>query len=373
MESLLGDIFYGEIILPDDIHVAVGRECNLWWSTVAVYEEGDRTVYFEVKCDIGISTARGFNVTPTNEQIGDHKFTIRSRDLHTRRILSEKIATIHVVSQFAGEGEKNILMIGDSRTWHSADGWQGFTTAGQGNKTTTTELKFLLNSSKGATFNFVGTMVSPLDSSVRNLAENGWTYATAIDTIEKAGGVKPYIENDCGLGKGAKLDYMTIMYGINDLSDWHQNNLDQYEHSCAKIDTIVGNAKKICKMFAEAYPDIKIAVVLECSASGNQDGYAYWGGTNNDSEVDMEFAMKALRKKVIEVFDRHRFSDNVYLSTAGMWCDRVYGYPYYDAPASKRTPDQRIMKLANCVHPHDNGYKQIADGDFSTVKYLETL
>lgn len=373
METLLGSIYYGEIILPDDIHIATGRECNLWWSTVAVYEEGDRSVYFEVKCDIGLNTARGFVVTPTEEQIGDHKLVIRSRDLHTRRILSEKAATLHVVSEYAGEGERNILMIGDSRTWHSANGRQGYDRREQGNKTTTGEVELLLNSRHGAEFKFVGTTVSPIDPAVRNLADNGWQYATAIEAIEAAGGAKAYIENECGLGAGASLDYMTVMYGINDLSDWHQNNLDQYERSCAKIDTIVANAKKLCRMFEEAYPEIKIAVVLECSTAGNQDGYGYWGATDNDSQVEMEFAVKALRKKVIEQFDCGRFSPNVYVSSAGLWCDRIYGYPYLDAPVSDRTPDERVLRLINCVHPHDNGYKQIADGDFSTIKYLESI
>lgn len=373
MDTLLDRITYGEIILPDELHTAVGREFNLWWSTAAVYEEGDRSVYFEVKCDIGVTTARGFVLRANAGMIGAHDLIIRSRDLHTRKILSEKQVTLHVSDDKAGADEKNILMIGDSRTWHSNNGEQGKTCAQQGNKTTTTELKALLNASRGTKFNFVGTYVSEIDPEVHNLADNGWQYATAYNAIAGSGGIVPYIEEKCGLGKGAKLDYVTVMYGINDLADWHQNHLDQYERSAAKIDTIVDYAKKLADTVTAGYPDCRIVLVLEPSTAGNQDGFAYWGASDNDCQVEWEFAVKALRKKIIETFDGGKYSANVILSSAGLLCDRIYAYPYLNVSVSERTPEAQTMRLINCVHPHDNGYKQIADGYFGTLKYLENI
>lgn len=371
MENLLYTIEYGEIILPDNIHVAVGRQLNLWWSTAAVYEEDDRSVYFEVKCDIGITAQRGFVLKPTEEMIGEHTFTVRSRELHTRKIISEKTLTIHVVSDKTEKKEdKNILMIGDSRTWHSVNSVQGENFYQQGNKTTTTEVKRLLNESEGTNFNFVGTKVSETDSTVRNLADNGWCYSTALETINEAGGIVPYIENACGAGI-IRLDYVTIMYGINDFADWHQNNLDQYDLSRVKFDSIIANAKALIDEILSGYPECKIVLVLEPSTSGNQDGFGYWGASDNDCQVEWEFAVKALRKKVIAEFDNGKYSKNVTLSTAGLWCDRVYAYPYLNTSASDRTPEATVLRLINCAHPHDNGYRQIADGDFSTIKYLE--
>lgn len=372
MADLLQDIFYGEIILPDEIHVAADREMNLWWSTAAVYEEGDRSIYFEVKCDVGITTARGFTLNAKRQMIGDHTLTIRSRELHTRRILSEKTVAVHIVDPYTGEGKKNILFIGDSRSVQSSNGPQGYRIREQGNETTTVETKRLLDMSKGATFNFIGTRPAEFDRSVRNLANNGWTYLSAIETIENAGGIIPYVENECGCGKDAALDYAVIQYGANDIADWHENNLDQYEKSVAKIDGVIENAKKLVDMLLEGYPECRIIIVLEASNCANQDGFAYWGATDNDCMVEQEFALKAFRKKNIEVFDNGAYSKNVTLSTAGLWCDRLYGYPYVMAPASVRSLESRVLRLTNCVHPHDNGYKQIADGDFSTIKYLES-
>ncbi len=373
MNALLDKIFYGEIVLPDDIHVAAGRQCNLWWSTVANFEEGDRSVYFEVKCDVGMTTARGFTLDATREMIGDHAFTVRSRSLYTREILSEKKATIHVVDPDAGEGERNILFIGDSRSWHTVSGAQGYSNIESGDKTTTTEIKSLLNNTNGARFHFLGTKVSPKDPDVRNLADNGWQYATAVCELENAGGVRAYIEKECGAGEGAKLDYVSVMYGNNDLMDWHVNNLDQYELSVAKIEKIIANARKLFDMILADYPECKIILVLEPSTAGNQDGYGFWYGTRNDCQQEVEFACKALRKATLAEFDGHRYSDNLYISTAGLWCDRIYGFPYLTMPPSVRSTESRIDRLINCVHPHDCGYKQIADGDFSSIKYLESL
>ena len=374
MSDSFKNIRYGEIILPDNIHVAAGREMNLWWSTAAVYEEGDRSVYFEVKCDIGINSTRGFIVKATPEMIGVHDLTIRSRDLHTRNILSEKKAKLHVVDPTSGEGQKNILMIGDSRTWHSLVGVQGLSAEDKGNKTTTTEVKSLLETYRGADFHFVGSMVSGIDKSVRNLAENGWRYVEAINTIEASGGIVPYVEDTCGEGKGARLDYVTVMYGMNDYADWHQNNLDQYDLSFAKIDHIVGTARKLVDLILEGYPDCRIVLILESSTCGNQDGFAYWWNkSTNDCQTDWEYALKELRKAIIKAFDNGAYTKNLTISTAGLWCDRIYAFPYVYTAPSERTPDERVFRLINCAHPHDNGYKQIADGDFSTIKYLESL
>jgi len=363
------EITYGEIILPSVIHVAVGRECCLWWSTAAVYEEGDRSVYFETKCDIGLNTKRAFVLKPKEKDIGDHTLTLRCRDLRTREILGEQTVTVSVCPCGGGSDNRNILMIGDSRTWHTVDGEQGNTYTQCGNKTTTTELKSLLDASDNGRFTFLGTFVSPADESVRNLASSGWEYTTAISELKKAGGVRAYVEDTCHAS--GTLDYVTIMYGINDLADWHQNHLDQYERSVAKIDAITDAAKELVTMILADYPDCRILLILEASTSGDQDGFGYWGASDADCQVEWEYAVKALRKNIIKEFDCGRFSPNVTLSCAGLWCDRIYGYPYLNVPQSDRTPEATVMRLMNCVHPHDNGYRQIADGCYSSLKYID--
>lgn len=365
------EIYYGEILLPSTLHIAVGRECNLWWSTIAVFEEGDRSVYFETKCDIGRNTARAFVICPTKEQIGVHTLTIRSRDLRTRAILDEKTVTVCVCEADNLDAHRNILVIGDSRTWHTVDGEQGKNFRESGNKTTTAELMSLLQNTPGANFTFLGTDASERDAKVKNFAHNGWEYRLALQDLQDVGGVRNYVEKYCGAEAGSVLDYVTVMYGVNDLADWHQNHLDQYERSVAKIEDILSNAKALIDLILQDYPACQILLVLEPSTAANQDGFGYWYGTIADCQVEFEYAMKALRKRVIAEFDNGRYSKNVLLSTAGLWCDRLYGYPYVNRPQSARTDEAVVMRLVNCVHPHDNGYRQIADGYYSSILYAE--
>lgn len=373
LPDIMPEICYGEVLLPSDIHVASGRQLNLWWSTATNTEEGDRSVYFETQCDIGKNTQRGYVLNATDSQIGEHTLIIRCRDLRTRKILGEGETVIHVVGKRAGSGDRNILMIGDSRTWHSVGGEQGKTCIQGDDKTTTTELKRLLDGNKGSVFTFWGTYQSSKDPTVKNLADNGWTYARAVEYLENAGGVRKYLEETCKGQPGMSLDYVTAMFGINDLADWGENNLDQYGKSVGKIESIIASAKELVDLILKDYPNCRIVLVLESSTAANQDGFAYWGGTNCDSQTEWEYAVKALRKRMIEEFDGGKYSSKVTLSSAGLWCDRLYGFPYVLEKASDRSEGEDVLHLINSVHPHDSGYKQISDGYFSTLKYLESL
>lgn len=368
------EIFYGEIILPSDIYVASGTECNLWWSTIAVYEEGDRSIYFEVSTDTGRHTARSFIIYGTDDNIGDHKLTIRSRELRTREILDEKTVTVHITKIATGNENSNILMIGDSRTWHTVSSVQGKEYSVQnehGDKTTTAELMKLVRES-GASFTFLGTKVSGTDSTVRNFADNGRTYGSAVRELTEAGGLKHYIESDCGAGEGASLDYATIMFGINDLAEWgNAAALDQYEACEANLGKIIQNAKNLIDFIKDAYPECRIILTLENSTVGSQDGYGYWGHSDRICQVEWEFAIKALRKRIITEFDNGRYYDKVTMCTAGLWVDRIYGFPYTMEKTSARSEAEPVMRLRNGVHPHDSGYKTIADGYFGALSYLE--
>ena len=211
-------ILYGEVILPSHIHVAKGRECNLWWSSIANIAEGDKSIYFETICSIGRNTERGFviNEEGTTLMAGAYTLRIISRKIETREIISDATTTVNIVEPTNGTGTKNILMIGDSRTWQSYAGTQNGPFSKGENKTITTETKALLTANAGATFNFAGSFVSLADSTVRNLATSGAGYGWANSVIVGAGGIVSFAQKNhltpCGT-----LDYATIMYGINDL------------------------------------------------------------------------------------------------------------------------------------------------------------
>ena len=367
---------YGEIVLPNKVHIAAGSECNLWWSSIANIEEGDKSIYFETVCDIGRNTERGFVISAddSTNNIGSHLLRIVSRRVEDREKISDVTINIDVVSNAIGSGDKNILMMGDSRTWQSFGGTNGtesFSNFVKGeNKTITTEVKKLTDESQGAKLIFVGHMVSNADSNIRNCAESGQGYTYPIQKFSAAGGVVSYVQGN-GLQNGT-LDFATIMYGINDLSDWNTNVVGQFDNSVAKINSIISNAKKLVDTILSSYPSCKVILVLEPTTCASQDGWAYWAGnqTKRHSMIEMEKAEKYLRKVIIETFDNGRYNSNVILSSAGLWCDRLYGYPYIVGKMSRRCSAKTKEIFQECVHPFDDGYKQIADGIFGTIKYL---
>lgn len=385
------DLEYGEIIIPADIHVAAGFECNLWWSSIANVDEGDTSVYFEtlltdmsgsnqIGMDVRLMNMdRGIRFTPAESEVGStYLLRIVSRRTADRMIISDVKTRVHVCAANAGDGRKNILMMGDSRTWQSFGGSDGVSSHKErcafkdGNKTITTELKRLLDANAGISFTFCGHKISTVDPEVRNCADNGQTFPYPSRVFAEAGGMKAYLAAN-GMRDGS-LDYATIMFGINDLSDWAKNQLDQYSLSKAKIKDIVAAAKALVDEISATYPEARIVLVLEPTTCAMQDGWAMWAGgiTSRTSMEEMEKVSKLLRKVLIDIFDEGRYSSNVTISAAGLWCDRKYGFPFYVEKVSARQNVAEREVFIECVHPSDVGYGQIADGIFSTVKYLET-
>lgn len=384
------DLRYGQIIIPADIHIAAGFECNLWWSSIANVDDGDTSVYFEtlltdmsgtnqIGMDVRLKNMdRGIRFTPAVSEVGNsYLLRIVSRRTADRKVISDVKTRVHVCSASSGNGRKNILMMGDSRTWQSFGGTDGVSSHEErcafkdGNKTITTELKRLLDSNGGASFTFCGHKISKVDPEVRNCADNGQTFTYPSRMFAEAGGVTSYLSAN-GMKDGS-LDYATIMFGINDLSDWAKNQLDQYSLSKAKIKDIVAAAKALVDELVASYPEARIVLVLEPTTCAMQDGWAMWAGgiTPRTSMEEMEKVSKLLRKVLIDTFDEGRYSSHVTISAAGLWCDRKYGFPYYVENVSARQNIAVKEVFIECVHPSDVGYGQIADGIFSTIKYLE--
>lgn len=384
------DLRYGQVIIPADIHIAAGLECNLWWSSIANIDEGDTSVYFEtLLTDLSetdqtgmqvklMNMDRGIRFTPSESEVGNtYLLHIVSRSTADRKVISDVKTRIHICAATAGNGKKNILMMGDSRTWQSFGGHDGVSSHAErcaskaGNKTITTELKHLLDSNGGAAFTFCGHMISKADPEVRNCADNGQTFPYPMDMFAKSGSMAAYLAAN-GMKEGT-LDYATIMFGINDLSDWGKNQLDQYRHSKAKIKGIIANAKALVDEIVASYPLAHIVLVLEPTTCAMQDGWALWAGgiTPRTSMEEMEKVSKLFRKELIATFDEGRYSPNVTISAAGLWCDRKYGFPFFVDKVSARQDNAVKEFFIECVHPSDVGYGQIADGLFSTIKYLE--
>lgn len=384
LKTNYGLIDYGHFVLPSTIHAAIGIQCNLWWNTIANYIEGDKSIQFSVISTVGETNKRCFRFTPT--VAGDYAVKLISKNL-AGIVIDSKTVTVKVASAAAGSGNKNILMCGDSRTWQNISDIQGSATytGGAGNKTITTELKALLDANLGASFNFVGTCISAIDATVKNEAYSGYSYAGFLTLSSVSPFWNPstnqfdlpwYMSTKAGLS-GQLLDYVTIMFGVNDITygKWTANTETMYADMIAGIPSIVNNAKLLVQKFIDANANCKIVLIIEPTTCENQDSFGYWGKTyqsyGNTKGYELERAMKQLRKAIITTFDNGAYNSNVIISGAGLWVDRTYGFPYTTEKVSSRASVATKLSFKNSIHPHDDGYKQIADGLFGTIKSLE--
>ena len=374
---------YGKILLPSNIYIAQSIECNLWWSSIANYIDGDKSVLFKVNGFIGKTMDRCYRVDTS--VIASELITIISYDQHGF-LIDSKDVTIHVVNKNAGTGTKNILMIGDSRTWQSISDIQGSDTytGGGDNKTITTRVKNLCGYTEGAHFDFIGTQISQLDANVKNEGYSGWSWQGIVSNSSifwnpntNALDFKYYMNNVLGL-TNQKPNYATIMLGINDLllGYWDKKDKDIYTTIIKRIDDILGYSRTLINQFVSDFPDCKLLIVIESTTCEHQSAFGEWNqmvGYPNTSGYDCERALKEFRKRIIEDYDNGKYNSNVILSSAGVWADRTYGFPYVKEKVSKQSSVATELLFKNSIHPHDDGYNQIGDGIFSTIKYLESI
>ena len=373
------------ISMPAIIHIAVDRELNLWWDTIALYEKKYNNLRFQVVCSKGLTLERGFRFSPPQSSVGvDYPITIIAKNLNGKTLQTVN-STIRVVSKTAGTGTKNILMVGDSRTWQNIGDVQGSATytGGTGNKTITTELKALMLANLGASPVFIGNQVSALDSAVRNEATSGvgidyYTNPSSpfYDSVGARLDFKKYMTAQ---GKtGQNIDIVTVMLGVNDIWSSSSNDagLDLSIVAESKISGYINNMKHFITKVLDAtygFPSAKIVFVIE-STTSNMNGFGDWYGTvatiGNLEQMACEKALHKLREEAILAFDNFAYNANVYVSAGALLCDRTYGFPYVMKAPSARASTATEMYHKNSIHPHDDGYKQIADGIFSTIKAI---
>ena len=104
------------IILPDCFHAVAGDTLQFFYR--GIIEAPDPYVFcIDVQCDIGKSTPRYFEITPTEDQEGVYDMTIRIRDFRGNIMNSGKTKIMVHVAKKDPSAPKNILCVGDSLTY----------------------------------------------------------------------------------------------------------------------------------------------------------------------------------------------------------------------------------------------------------------
>lgn len=106
------------LVLPSKVHALVGKETTLYYDAIALLPDvgaGDPPYLFDITCDIGTHTRRGYRVTPTSGQVGNHALTITVYD-NGGAVIASASTTLVVVAAANPGSVKRILGVADS-TW----------------------------------------------------------------------------------------------------------------------------------------------------------------------------------------------------------------------------------------------------------------
>jgi len=165
-------------------------------------------------------------------------------------------------------------------------------------------------------------------------------------------------------GYSGNIDFVLILLGINGL--YSTTELSQSE-----IDTIIDQAKDLIDGVLNAtygYPSAEILLAMPPISANTWDGFGVNYGSNNAMR-NYFLNMRLFWETLFTEFDDGGYHANVYLSSAGLWVDRDYGYPKSNEDISDRESTQ-YSAHTNHVHPTTSGYYQIADAFYSHIRGL---
>lgn len=332
--------------LPTKIYALVGYELNVYFENLTE----DWTEYqWDVTCAKGMQLERGYRITPTDSDVGEHTLTITATNKSGGSV--SKTANLVVTASSAKSGvAKKLIVLGDSTT---------------NNGIAVTKLNQ----------NLVNDVMSITTLGTRGTAPNnhegrsGWRFSSYFNP-PNAGDIASGVENpwynpstktfdasyyfaNSGI---EKPDWLFINLGINDMFSYTRDS---------SLTTAISEAKDLCdKMIASiksASPDTKIGLCLTIPPNHSQDafGKAYYCTQTRD---------RYKRNNVIWVNDListydGKESDGIYLIPIYVNLDTVYNMGMETLPVNARNTDVTYQSpIQNGgVHPVASGYWQIAD------------
>lgn len=418
------------LVLPSKVYAVVGRELNLYYDAMALMPEvglGIPQFLFDVVCDIGTSYKRGYRVTPTAPQVGNHSLTVIA--YNGRGDVIEAATTTLVVMAAANPGSvKRIVCIGDSTTddsgvvtqtlqsnlaslggnvplfigshgtspynmearsgmtfgyyayggnlrfkftvtgFPSVPFWPIWTFTGQdgtGNILAYEEAQITAGS--GWVIGVVNAYPAGqviTDGWTGQLKLNGATFNVTATVAQP--GYSIFKTN--GTGALSFANYMSRMgYAGCDLLSMDLGINDSRGGVQSETDQLykINAAKAVITSYLAYNPAGKVIVCLPKSGASTINNPAT-GATNHDS---YRINIHRLRELIIEHFDLNAFGPNVAVCASGLTVDRYYGYPLLDAVsvAARFAGTYTETIHADFVHPQPEGSRQCGDGMTGSV------
>lgn len=418
--------------LPSEIHVAVGREMELYNRNVASCIN-IQDFFFEWICSKGKNTTEKFYIAPVVGDVGTHNLTLNI--YNSLRNIVFTANTKLIIAPQTIPTEKTILCIGDSLTndkpWYSEvktlsdnklifvgsrggankhEGRSGYSSNGyvtdsgygyQGNykiKVTGVltvepqvkkQYQLPLSTGLNGTFDV---------EEVKLENEATWIY---LNRLSGGGDVKP---NSVAVGLNTSVvGDNTISYSEavitsrnpfwNPVTNEVDFNYYSNTYNIQKPDVVQiwlgANETVVNADFETSYNttitttmnNVKILVDKILSQWvgtkimlvlnqywADQSGMGQGYGANSRNEMTMRVGTFAMNKAYIDKFENYH--NDVVICSGGLLLDSVYNYPFKEVSINPRNPSIKVRSYTDWVHPSVEGYLQMADSMYSTISYV---
>ncbi len=344
-----------QLTLPPAWYGVPGVPISVYYDNL-VLTQTPENYRFEIICDIGLSEARRWTVTPADKDVGEHAFAIVVKDPQGKVI--ERAKTIlRIVPRDSGERrDLRLLVVGDSLTHATIY---------------PNEIARLLSGPGNPKWAMLGThRPASAAPGVAHEGYGGWTWNSFLTSYNPGLGHKldengrrrsspfvydgadgkpaldiaRYLRENCD---GRPPDVVTFLLGINDC---FSANPDDPQAMDKTIDGVLDNAEKLLKAFRAAAPKAAFAVGLTTPPNAREEGfeanykgrYHRWGWKR---------IQHRLVRRMIERFS-NREKQGLFLVPTELNLDPVDGYPN-----------------DNGVHPNASGYQQIGASFYGWLKW----
>ena len=341
-----------ELTIPPRFYAVPGVPMSVYYDNIVLTEKPE-SYRFEVTCDIGISEARRWTITPTDRDAGEHPMKITVKD-DKGKTLQEARTVLHVAPRKAGADRSlRLLIIGDSLTAATAY---------------PTEIARLLGEPGNPKWKMLGTgQPATAKPGVAHEGYGGWKWVDFLSKFDPkppdvAAGpmarksTSPFVFRDAnGQGKldivryfrehgdDQAPDVITFLLGINDCFGAKPDDPD------AKIKEVLDNAEKLLVEFHKTAPKAVLAVGLTTAPNSREEAF-FANYKGNYHRWGWKRIQHRLVQRMIERFGQ-REKEGIHLVPTELNIDPIDGYPNN-----------------NGVHPNAAGYAQIGASFYAWIK-----
>lgn len=414
-----------EILIPDLIYAIEGTELNIWNDAVSLSIDNGlyspRNYVVEWICNKGLVTNRCFRFVPTNSDVGIHSCTCSIYSSSTHNLIATKTFQIKVVSKNALNSQKRIVHFGDSlgsstakklyENFNNIDKFTGVVPIMLGTRGTTPhyeavggytwssyategayqyriQVTGVTSINVGAVYSYNDEQynireVNIVDGIGNLLLERTYGVAGSIDgissgVITRVSGSgddtvnftncvrepnNPVWDSDLGrlnfakyrerlgLNSSEKIDAATFQFGVNE------------SFGTPNLTTILdNNILPLYNAFMADNPNGKFIVGMTTSAGNDVNGS---GSNYGASRNTWKYLVNTYNFRKMYLDELQNQYPNLIIAPSQLEVDRYYGYSFSSRQISQRTTTTEQYHN-NFVHPHSDGYGQLADALFAT-------